>query len=234
MPAAILVLILALTFAAAPAFVTGFAGFDPALYPVPQVDPPVQPAGYAFAIWGLIYAWLIVHAGFGLWQRRADPAWAAVRWPLIGSLALGTAWLSVAVRSPLWATVMIFAMLVLALAALVRAPERPDRWLLLAPLAVYAGWLSAASFVSLGLLGAGYGVGPGATGWALISVAIATLLAAAVQLRLDRAPEYALAVAWALAAIVAKNVGTNLLVTLAAGLATLAMLALAVRAARRR
>lgn len=30
---------------------------------MPQVDPPVQPAGWAFSIWSEIYLWLIVSAG---------------------------------------------------------------------------------------------------------------------------------------------------------------------------
>jgi hypothetical protein len=125
-------------------------------------------------------------------------------------------------------------MLGLALVALFRAPARPDRWLLLAPIAVYAGWLSAASIAGLGLLGAGYGIGPGQTGWALISVGVATLLAALVQLRLRRAPEYGVTVAWALGAILARNLGTNSTVAIAAGVAAAAMLGLALLTFTRR
>ena len=33
--------------------VPGFGGFDANQFPVPQVNPSVQPAGYAFSIWGL-------------------------------------------------------------------------------------------------------------------------------------------------------------------------------------
>ena len=51
----ILVALAALAFAASPLLVPGFGGFDPNRFPVPQENPPVQPAGYAFAIWGLIY-----------------------------------------------------------------------------------------------------------------------------------------------------------------------------------
>ena len=90
---AALVLLGALVFAAAPFLTPGFNGFEPSQFPVPQDDPPVQPAGYAFSIWGLIYLWLIAGAVFGLWKRADEPDWAALRPPLFASLALGSVWL---------------------------------------------------------------------------------------------------------------------------------------------
>ena len=59
---AVLTFILALAFALAPALTNPFTGFTADQLPVPQIDPPIQPAGYAFAIWGLIYLWLIASA----------------------------------------------------------------------------------------------------------------------------------------------------------------------------
>ena len=72
----ILTLIAALAFAASPWLAPGFNGFSPDQFPVPQDDPPVQPAGYAFAIWGLIYVWLIAGAAYGAVKRGDDPDWA--------------------------------------------------------------------------------------------------------------------------------------------------------------
>lgn len=199
----VLVLLLALAFAASPLWVPGFGGFDADQFPVPQVDPPVQPKGYAFAIWGVIYLWLIVGAGFGVWKRRSDPAWAPMRAPLACSLAVGAIWLPVAVRSPVWATVLIWAMLMPALLALWRAP-RTDAWAATWPVGLYAGWLSAASCVAVGLLLAGYGViGQATAAWAMVTVAI--MLALAVQWALCRAPTYGLAVIWALFAVAVQN-----------------------------
>ena len=62
---AILCLLLSIAFAASPLLTPGFGGFDADQFPIPQDNPPVQPAGYAFAIWGLIYAWLILGLGWG-------------------------------------------------------------------------------------------------------------------------------------------------------------------------
>jgi hypothetical protein len=205
---AILVLVAALSFVASPWLTAGFSGFDPELFPVPQRRPPVQPAGYAFAIWGLIYAWLVVHAGFGLARRAEDPAWDAGRWPLFVSLGLGSAWIAVANRDPLWATGLIWVMLAGALMALARAP-RADRWLAHAPLAIYAGWLTAASWVSIGLLLGGYGI-TGETAAAVITLPLAVGFAAMVQLRLARGWEYGATVIWALAAVVVANLDAGL------------------------
>lgn len=228
---AVLLAVAALLFAVAPLAVP-FQGFDPDLFPVPQDDPPVQPAGYAFAIWGPIYLWLLVSAGVGLFRRAGDADWDAPRLALTGSLAIGAVWLSVAQTSAVWATVLIWAMLVLALAALFRTPTR-DPWLLRAPVALYAGWLTAASWVSVGLLGAGYGVGPGATGWALLCLLGALALAVPVQLRVGRAPLYGAAVVWALIGIVVANQGTQWTVAALALAGAVSMAATTLRGLRR-
>jgi hypothetical protein len=205
---AILLFVAALAFASAPLWSSGFGGFDPNRYPDPQVDPPVQPAGYAFSIWGPIYLWLVVSAGYGLLARADDAAWDHPRWPLIVSLAIGTSWISVAQESPVWATALILVMLAGAITAFLRTPPH-DRWLLAGPVGLYAGWLTAASFVSLALLGGGYDILVSDTAWAWIAV-VATLLSAwAIQSRALHAPEYGLAVAWAFAAVAVTNWDSN-------------------------
>lgn len=200
---AVLCFLLSLSFAASPFFVEGFAGFDPDLFPVPQQDPPVQPAGYAFAIWGVIYGWLILGSLWGLFKAPRDGVWHDMRWPLAVSLLLGTGWLSVAVISPVWASVLIWAMLLSALAALFMSPIDNRVWAAY-PVGLYAGWLSAASCVSLGLLLAGYGLLDETTA-ALIMVALAAGLGTFVQAVMARAFTYGLAVIWALGAVALAN-----------------------------
>ncbi len=223
-------LLAALAFALSPLVAGSFGGFAPDAFPVPQDDPPMQPAGYAFAIWGLIYLWLVVHAAYGAFARRDDPGWRPTRLPLTLSLALGAFWIPVANASPFWATLMIWAMLLPALAALLRA-GRGDPWLLDTPLGLYAGWLTAASSVSVGLCLAGRGVtGPVTAAWVALIVALA--LAAFVLLnRPSRG--YVAAFAWALAAVAVQNLGE--VASLVAGpmLGIALVLALAVRPVRR-
>ncbi|HKL68430.1 hypothetical protein [Salibaculum sp.] len=217
-PLALLTALFTLAFVLSPLVTDPFSGFRADQLPVPQVDPPVQPAGYAFAIWGLIYGWLVVSAGFGLWARANDPAWDRMRAPLLLSLAVGTPWLWIANQSPVWATVTIFIMAGAAILAALRSPGR-DRWLAHAPVTVYAGWLTAASFVSLGSTAAGHGVLTGALGWAWLGLAGATLTGLAVIVALRRRLEYALTLAWALIGIIVANGGDPLSVSLGAALA---------------
>tara|TARA_Y100000780_G_C13661437_1_gene408795 strand:- start:9 stop:716 length:708 start_codon:yes stop_codon:yes gene_type:complete len=203
---ALLTFLLAIGFAVSPFFVSGFNGFSPDQFPIPQDNPPVQPAGYAFSIWGMIYVWLIVGMGWGLWKRREDFLWHDMRLPLALSLFVGCFWLAVAVASPIWASVLIWVMLVSALYALFRTP-REDRGFAALPVGLYAGWLSAASCVSLGLLAAGYGWMSGPTA-GLVFVGLAIVIAAGVQSSLMRAPTYGIGVIWALVAVVVANVAT--------------------------
>lgn len=200
---AILVLTAAIAFAVSPLMVPGFNGFEPGQFPVPQEDPPAQPAGWAFSIWLLIYVWLIAGAGFGLLLRADDGRWAAHRGPLFASLAVGAAWLPVAQVSPVAATVLIWVMLGTSLAALMQA-GRSDRLWLQAPVAVYAGWLTAASCVALALVLAGYGV-VSAQVAAMGALVLALVLAAAVLAMRPGTPEYGLAVIWALLGVAVAN-----------------------------
>jgi len=216
---AILVFVATLFFVLAPVMSGGFGGFDPAAFPVPQTDPPAQPAGWTFAIWGVIYVWLMASAGMGLFRRAKDPAWEPARLPLFVSLGPGAAWLRVAGESPVAATVLIVWMLAMALVAHLRTPAA-DRWWLAAPVALYAGWLSGAAWVALAVVLAGHGVLGGAAAAALALVgALATGLGVMAR---RPAPEYALALAWAFVGIAAANLPA------AAALAGLSALAAAV------
>ncbi len=209
-------LVVTITFVSSPAFTSPFSGFSQDQLPIPQIDPPVQPAGYAFSIWGLIYGWLLVSAVYGVFARRTDRAWDRARTPLAISLALGTPWLAVANRSAIWATVLIFGMAIGAIVALARAPHTDSKWLR-SPVAIYAGWLTAAAFVSLGSTAAGYGLLANSLGWALISITLALLVAVLVQRAVPRAPLYGATVIWALVGIMVANGGDPLGVTLLAG-----------------
>ncbi len=224
-----LTLLFTATFVVSPSLTSPFSGFRADQLPIPQIDPPVQPAGYAFAIWGLIYGWLVVSAVFGVWKRAGDPGWDRARAPLVASLAIGTPWLAIANISALWATVGIFAMAAGAIVALIRAPLTDRGWLR-APVAIYAGWLTAASFVSLGSTAAGYGLLFDSTGWAYAGIIGALVVALWVQWCAPQSPEYGATVIWALVGIIVAN-GINLnaiSLTAVAGIAVIAAFALLV------
>ena len=129
---AAITLLFTFTFVTSPLLTSPFTGFRGDQLPTPQIDPPVQPEGPAFAIWGLIYGWLIVSAVFGILKRRTDAGWNAARAPLLVSLAIGVPWLAIANASAIWATLTIALMGIFAIVALLRAPQT-DRWWLQAP-----------------------------------------------------------------------------------------------------
>jgi hypothetical protein len=219
---AILTLLAAVAFLLSPVLSSGFNGFSAGQFPIPQVDPPVQPAGYAFSIWGLIYLALLAGAFYGLFKRADDAAWGSTRWPLIASLVIGAAWIPIANRSVFGATVLIWLMLVTAVLALLAAGKNDRLWLR-SPIALYAGWLTAASCVALGLVLAGYGW-LGGTAAALTCISLALAIAVIVQSARPDTPEYSMAVAWALVGVIVSNTDPlNWLVVALCGIGILAL-----------
>lgn len=225
-PLALIVLLAAIAFALAPFVTPPFTGYEPGQFPVDIPRPAIQPAGYAFSIWSVIYLWLILHAGYGLWKRQDDAAWARVRPALLVALVLGTVWLAIAGSSPVWATAVILVMAAAAILAFLQAPIEPDRWLLSAPLAIFAGWLTAAALVSSGILLAGYGyTGNAEAAYDMLGVVL--ILTPLVQSRRPRMPVYSLAVTWALLGVAVANWGSGTYVAWAALAIALAVLAAA-------
>jgi hypothetical protein len=216
---AVLLLLATLAFGLAPLITPPFRGYLPEIFPVVIPRPSIQPVSFAFAIWGPIYAGLILHAIYGLFARRDDPAWDHVRLPLAVSIIIGTAWLWIAPLFPITATLAIWVMAGAAIAALLRADPARDRWLLTLPIAMYAGWLTAAANVSLGVVVAGYGLLTD-TESAAAMLAVALAIGVSVQLRRPRAPIYGLTLAWALFGIVWVNWTPNVTV---AGIAAAGM-----------
>ena len=204
-----------LAFGLAPVLTPPFTGYDPGLFPVRIDRPSIQPAGYAFAIWGVIYLWLGAHALFGLSLRRTDPAWDAVRTPLIIAIALGAVWLAIANDAPLMATLGIWIMQATALTAFLRADPARDRWLLSAPTAIFAGWLTAAAAVSLGVVLSGYGLLSDTTA-AIAMLGLVLAIALTAQSRRPQMPVYGLTVIWALGGVIFANWTPNLPVASAA------------------
>jgi hypothetical protein len=210
---ALLLAILAMV--AAPALTPAFTGYDPGTFPVRIERPAIQPAGYAFSIWGLIYLWLLAHAAFGLLKRRNDPAFLRPALPLLVSGLLGSVWLAIASSAPITATLVILVMGGLAMLAYLRADQTQDRWLLAAPLAIYAGWLTAACGVSVGVILAGYGVLSN-TGAALLMLAVVIAVALFVQTRRPAMPVYGATVVWAAIGVIVANWADTQIVALTA------------------
>ena len=213
---AIVLLVATLCFGAAPFVTPPFTGYDPGMFPVEIARPSIQPAGFAFSIWALIYIGLTAHALFGVFARRDDAGWDVVRLPMSISIAIGTLWLWIAPNYPIIATAAIWGMLGFAAFAFLRASGR-DRLLLATPIAIYTGWVTAAANVSLGVVVAGYGWLTD-TASAAAMLALALTIGVSVQLRMPADFAYGLTLIWALIGIIAVNWQPNVTVAaLAAG-----------------
>ncbi len=224
---AIALLCVTLLFLLTPLMLPSFDGYDPEDFPVQILRPSVQPAGYAFSIWLLIYAGLLAHAVYSL-ARHSNPDWDRPRLALMGAMGAGSLWVAFAENNPVIATCIILAMLGFALAAVQRAPAQP-RIVALSPVALFAGWVTAAAGAASGVTLAGLGW-LSDTAAALVCLAAVLAVALPVQWRLGRVPEYGAAVIWALIGIVVANRGLNpAVLTAAAAGAVLMAAAMALR-----
>ncbi len=124
-----------------------------ALYPT-----LVTPAGYVFAIWGLIYIALIAYsvAQF-LKPLTTDPLPDALAWPIIVSNVANVVWLLLWQSLNIYWTVPVMFVLLTALIAAYRVarrdrPKNPsamERWAVRAPLGLYLGWVSVATIANI-------------------------------------------------------------------------------------
>ena len=198
----------------------------------------LTPAGVAFSIWFLIFA-LAVGYAIELWRGKDDVA-ARVAPPIALAYALAGGWAWVLPHLPLVGRlVMIFATVAAAGFAMRGLPRSAAessrrRWLVRAPITLFAGWISVASIVATTaeLLRRGIDhAGLGASGWAAILVAVATVLGGGVELALRRGRGFPLAIAWGLAWIAWARRGEAPLLAIEAtvGATLLVLLALARR-----
>lgn len=180
-----------------------------------SVNVMIQPAGYVFGIWSLIYLGLVAFAIFqALPSQRSNPRLERVGWWFVISCAANIGWLFLWHYGQL--ALSLAAMLVL-LGSLIEVYRRleigrsdvgaAERWTVRAPFSIYLGWISVATIVNaavtLTVLGWN-GFGIGAEGWTIIMLAVAVALAALVK-RARGDNLYLLVLAWAFAGIALRN-----------------------------
>lgn len=199
-------------------------------------DATLKVAGYAFSIWGLIYVAILAYAVRQAMRQTGESLLIhRFGWPSAAAF-LGIGWWVVAAAFDQEAAtvVLIFASLAVLLLPLlhsadaIRTLDRTDRdrWLLVWPLGLLAGWLTVAAPLNLLTVATGDAALPAVlspTAWAILAVAIVTLVALGVTWRI-RMLAYALPIAWGLlGAFVAEQERNALLayVALAAAVAVL-------------
>lgn len=172
-----------------------------------RYDSLFTPAGYAFAIWGVIYAATFAYVVHQLLpsQRDAD-AHDRLSRPLIVLNVLGMAWIAAFRFEQITLSVLVIAaMLITSILYFVRARgsaarHELSRWVVL-PATLWFAWLSVAVIANTSL----WTVAMDWTEsiqveWTLAMIAIATLLGLGVGYRY-RSSVYPLVIAWAAIAI---------------------------------
>jgi hypothetical protein len=210
-----------------------------------RFDVFVIPAGYVFAIWGLIYLGLLAYAvAQALPGRAADPRLRSIGWPAVLANVLNGTWilawhwelfpLSLALMVGLLATLVVIGERL----AVGRAPTRGlDTWAVNVPWTVYLGWITVATITNVaavlaaaGFDGAGIEPATWAAGVLLTGVAIGGW-----WLATRRAVAYGLVLAWAYAGIAVKEQATEIVAgTALLGAAAFAVMVLGIAARRLR
>ncbi len=181
----------------------------------------VTPAGYAFAIWSLIYLGIVAFSIYQALPKNLE-RFRFLRTVYILSCAANCAWLYFWHQEAILVSVAVIFLLLGTLAFINIKLQTTDTlgefWLAKFPFGIYFGWVTAAAIVNAAvvlvylnvqvsdslavMLGAGL-------------VLIATVLGIIIRFKLNNV-FYSLAIAWALTAIAVKQSGQTLIVASAA------------------
>ena len=190
----------------------------------------ITPAGYTFAIWGVIYLLLVYQA---LPSQNGNGFQRKIGWLFVVSSIMNIAWIFCWQYGQLVVSVgLIFLLLISLITIYLRlnvgreqAPVR-ERLAVHLPFSVYLGWITIATIadVAVTLVALNWGgLGIAAETWALLITAVALLIAMAVIVtRKDIG--YGLVIIWALAGIAVKQMPhPAILMALEAGIAIIAV-----------
>ena len=181
----------------------------------------ITPAGYAFAIWSLIY---LGCAAFSIYQILPSQRerFRAIRRAYILSCVANCAWLYFWSQEMIVVCLGVILVLLAALAyiniKLQKTETGGEYWLAKFPFGIYFGWVTAATILNatIALVYLGVQVS-GSTAILLGAVLILAAAALGVIIRLKLTNYfYPLAIAWALTAIAVKQSGKTLIVAAAA------------------
>ena len=189
-------------------------------------------AGYAFAIWGLIF---LLDLAYAAWQltgtRRTDDTVARLApWAAAG-FALTAAWMPLFSMARFWPCLLVIfgATFCLVRCAMILSRDRTPQegqwmwaWL---PLSLHAGWLSLATFLNLAQVIVAYELASTThqLPWSLALFALAALMLLVVNLRMRGNIDYVIAALWALVAVFVKQWDSGM-----AGARTAACVAIAI------
>ena len=178
------------------------------------------PAGYVFAIWGVIYLGLAAYVIYqGRPSMREDSIQERIGWWFVASSIGNVTWLVLFVNNRIYLSTVAIVLILVSLLAIYlrldigrRQVSRAEFWVVHIPFSIYLGWVSVATIANIAaaLYDAGNMtalLGIGADVWTAIMMVIAAVLALAmIFTRRDVA--FPLVVVWALVGIYARPFNT--------------------------
>jgi benzodiazapine receptor len=195
------------------------------------------PAGYVFAIWGVIYiGWIAFAVYQALPAQKENPRLRNLGYLFALSGVFNAAWLFCWHYNQFGLSVVVMlALLGLLIASYLRlnVAKTPvgnvEKWCVDVPFSVYLGWITVATAANVTDLlylinWNGFGISPQV--WAVIMLIVASLLGLAMALT-RRDSGYLFVLVWSFAGIAVKQAGTPLVAN-SAWVATLFVLALAI------
>jgi TspO/MBR family protein len=201
------------------------------------------PAGYVFAIWGLIYiGWI----AFAIYQarpsQRENPRLRRLGYAFALSCVFNAAWLFCWHYNRFGLSVLVMlGLLALLIVAYLRLDVgnipvgTAERWSVDIPFSIYLGWITVATVANISdylylIHWDGFGIAPQV--WAVIMIVVASLLGALMTV-LRRDSAYVFVLVWSFVGIAVKQAATPLVAYTAWAFA-LIMLALAIFSILRR
>ncbi|WP_411842498.1 tryptophan-rich sensory protein [Salinicoccus sp. HZC-1] len=148
----------------------------------------IQPAGFAFSIWGLIYvlllAWIVKLFFSKTWE--GSMAYRLRYWPAINFLLNGV-WILVFTQQWLFVSVLVIIGLLYTLAKMYSAmTETGYDWFDRFPFSIYFGWVTVATIVNIFTLAVNYDIETilwlDELAWTIIVLIVATLIGMAIAL----------------------------------------------------
>lgn len=182
-----------------------------------QGDGTLRASGWAFSIWGVIYAGLVAFAAWQALPRNdGSPLLADVALPAAAAIAGCGAWILASAFDARWLSVVIIvgsaAVLIVALVrarSAGHAPSMGDRAFVWWPLGLLAGWLTVASALNVVTVMTAEGLLSAAPKAAAFVGIVAMLVVALFILRATRLAPYGIPVAWGLFAVWAAEAATK-------------------------
>jgi benzodiazapine receptor len=184
----------------------------------------VTPAGYVFAIWGVIYVLLGVFVVYQALPRNRDkPFHGRIGWLFMLSSTMNILWLFAWQYEYLTLSVILMFLLLISLILIYLRLDigrakvgRGERIAVHLPFSVYLGWITIATIADVSatlvsLKWDGFGVSAGT--WAVVIILVATVVAALVA-AIRRDVAYEVVIVWAFVGIAVNQASNQTIVGL--------------------